>query len=125
MRVMPAGPEAAKEARDFLASVGCRTHHQEVIFEAQLLVSELVGNAVRHGLPPVEVAVFCRGADAMEVRVRDTGTRRGPAAIPDPEPPGEDAESGRGLMIVDLLSDAWGAVDEPDGTTVWFRLHVD
>src|SRR4051794_1259170 len=120
-RVMPPGPEAAKAARDFLAVVCCPAHAAGVVQDAQLLVSELVGNAVRYGLPPIEVVVHCCGAERLEVRVRDTGGGAPePRATPNSFAP-DDAENGRGLTIVDVISDDWGALTEPDGTTVWFQ----
>jgi anti-sigma regulatory factor (Ser/Thr protein kinase) len=116
---LPMEPTAAKKARDFLAELCCNRHEARVLEDAQLLVSELVGNAVRHGAPPIELEVRCAGGDALQVRVRDAA-----AGGPTPRAADADAEGGRGLALVDLLSDAWGTEPEPDGKAVWFCLEV-
>lgn len=118
-RLLPPGPEAAKEARDFLSQATCEIHTSRVADDAVLLVSELVGNAVRHGLPPIEIQVRCAGEDALEVRVRDGDDSKIEADIGN-----DDAEGGRGLALVDLLSETWGVDHEGDGKTVWFRVKV-
>ncbi|MBA3742548.1 ATP-binding protein [Sporichthya sp.] len=114
-------PEAGKTARDFLDESYCNCHDGRVCEDAALLVSELVTNAVRHGAPPIVLEVRCGGAQTLEVRVRDGG-------------PGQpllgnladlDREGGRGVALIDLLSEAWGTETDPSGKTVWFRLNVD
>ena len=42
--------------------------------------------------------------------------------LPHQRAPGELASSGRGLVLLDLLSDEWGVRPEPEGKTVWFEL---
>lgn len=116
---LPMEPTAAKQARDFLAEVCCDRHEARVLDDAQLLVSELVGNAVRHGAPPIELEVRCAGGDALQIRVRDSADDG-----PTPRTADADAEGGRGLALVDLLSDDWGTDPEPSGKAVWFCLGV-
>jgi len=116
---LPTDPQAAKMARDFLSDICCGRHEAGVLDEAQLLVSELVGNAVRHGAPPIEVEVRCAGGQALQIRVRDAAEGH-----PLPRQAGELDEGGRGLALVDLISDAWGIEREAPGKTVWFRLDL-
>ena len=80
--VLPMDPTAAKTARDFLANMCCGRHDADTVDEAQLLVSELVGNAVRHGAPPIEVEVQCAGAESLLIRVRDAAAGSRPPAWP-------------------------------------------
>lgn len=117
--VLPADATAPRAARAFLADACCGRHEARVVDEAQLLVSELVTNAVRYGAPPIELEVRCAGDDQLEIRVRDSQ----PTA-PLPKNPGPDAEGGRGLLLVDLVSEAWGHEDDHDGKAVWFTLRV-
>lgn len=117
--VLPADVTAPRQAREFLAEACCGSHEADVVEEAQLLVSELVTNAVRYGAPPIELQVRCAGGDRLQVRVRDSEPR-----APRPRKAGEDAEGGRGLLLVDLVSDDWGHEDDADGKAVWFTLRV-
>lgn len=116
-RELPVSPEAPRLARDFLRSSTCVAHSSHVLEDAVLLVSELVTNSVKHGGPPVVVAIDCDG-DALQVRVRD-GSRH----LPTPRTAAWDAESGRGLELVQSLSDAWGVEPDPDGKHVWFKVR--
>lgn len=116
---LPDDSTAPSIARAFLGAVCCGRHEARVLDEAQLLVSELVSNAVRHGVPPIELEVGCVGRDSMRIRVRDCGT-----AVPKPREADADAEGGRGLMLVDLVSSDWGHDVDADGKVVWFTLAV-
>jgi anti-sigma regulatory factor (Ser/Thr protein kinase) len=117
--VLPADLTAPRTARAFLAAACCGQHEAEVVAEAQLLVSELVTNAVRYGAPPIELQIRCAGDDHLQVRVRDSEPR-----TPTPRAAGPDAEGGRGLLLVDLVSAEWGHEDDADGKAVWFTLRV-
>ena len=117
--LLRADAQAPGDARRFLAEALCPIHATRVLDEALLLVSELVGNSVRHGLPPIEVDVRCDGGDTLEVRVRDSLV-----ALPKLKHVDLDAEGGRGIALVDLLSSQWGTDPEPGGKVVWFRLSL-
>ncbi|WP_432546252.1 ATP-binding protein [Kineococcus sp. SYSU DK004] len=115
--VLPDHEGSAREARDFLTRAYCRVHHARVLDEAQLLVSELVTNAVRHGGPPVRVRVECDGTAGLQVSVSDGHPAR---PVRRDVPP--DAEGGRGVALVDIISDRWGVSSAGRGKTVWFVL---
>lgn len=99
---------------------------------AAVVVAELASNAVRHGRVAgrdFELAVTWpafAADDAVLIEVSDTrGDAYPPAQCPDT--PGPDEESGRGLLLVSALSDAWGVrARQPTapGKTVWARLTV-
>lgn len=84
----------------------------------QLLVSELVTNALLHTDDDIEVAVERIGA-GVRVDVID----RSPSK-PVLKPYGRDAATGRGLRLVEALADGWGVHDGGDRKAVWF-LFVD
>ena len=109
---------SAAVARRFLREQLCTTHHATVEDEAELLVSELIGNGLRHGAPPFVLVVECDGSAGLRVSVHDE----------DPTPPvrreaGIGDESGRGIGLVDLVSDAWGVETDEHGKSVWFCLN--
>lgn len=115
----PVDQRSSRHARYFLRAASCPAHQSRVLDQAQLLATELVTNAVRHGGPPVRVEVACDGSKGMTVRVSD-GSEAGPVL----RNAGDTDESGRGVMLVDMLSDDWG-VDRSagDGKAVWFVLR--
>ena len=84
-----------------------------------LMVSELATNCVRHARTPFSVTVH-QSNGFVRVEITDRGSGRVEVRAPRPEEP-----TGRGLMIVEQLSDEWG-VDYADmaGKTVWFTLAV-
>ena len=86
----------------------------EQLKNANVMVSELVSNAFRHGEGRIELTVES-GPDGMLASVQDEGTS-GVIATPDPRP----ARGGWGLYFVARLADSWG-VDE-DASRVWFRV---
>ncbi|MFD5629842.1 MULTISPECIES: ATP-binding protein [unclassified Streptomyces] len=86
-----------------------------------LIVSELATNAVRHARVPgrtFDVALtYDETGKAVEIEVSD-GSPRHPVVRPfDP-----DATSGRGLLLVEALSDVWEVRDREFGKTVWVRV---
>jgi hypothetical protein len=88
---------------------------------ARLIVTELVSNAVRHGTVTATAAVevtLARRAGAVYVSVRDRSRR-----LPRPGGPvPPTVEGGRGLLVVGLMSRAWGATPTSDGKVVWASL---
>ena len=88
--------------------------------DAELLVSEVVTNAVVHGRPTITLRVSTE-PPGIGIAVHDYGDEL-PSTTPARVEPG--ATSGRGLMIVQALASTWGVVasDPPPGKTVWFRL---
>lgn len=88
---------------------------------AQLVVSELFTNAVRHtDSERINCELRLSGA-RLRLEVADQGTGRG---VPHPRVVGVDGESGRGLMLVSQLSEDWGVRSNPysPGHTVWAEL---
>ena len=91
----------------------------EHVKDAVLLgVSELVTNAVVHAGSHAELAL--RLADGvLRVEVRDLG--QGTVSRVRREATVDDLH-GRGLLLVEALSSAWGVTEDPDGKTVWFEV---
>ncbi|MFI1096315.1 ATP-binding protein [Streptomyces sp. NPDC020917] len=118
-----------KHASEVLAEWGVE---ESVTHDALLIVSELLSNAVQHAVKPMEsvggqrVAVACglrlwltdRG---LTVSVYDADRR--PPVL---RSPSIEAERGRGLHLVDALSEAWGYThpSPTSGKLVWARLPL-
>jgi anti-sigma regulatory factor (Ser/Thr protein kinase) len=88
-------------------------------WRAEMIVTELVTNAVRHGPGgPVEIAIEV-GGSGMRGEVADPGP--GIRNLDLERHLGTD-EGGRGLFLVDALSDSWGLSD--DHSRVWFEVSA-
>ncbi|MGI5376299.1 ATP-binding protein [Streptomyces sp. CA-251387] len=87
------------------------------------VVAELAANAVTHGRIPGRdflLLLYVVG-DTVRIEVTDTRADR----LPHPERPTPDAESGRGLAIVEALADRWGvAPGLPPRKTVWAEVDL-
>ncbi len=86
---------------------------------AVLLTSELVTNALRHAAPPIDITLGCDGR-GVHVTVTD-GHRDRPVL----RPPSPEADSGRGMQLVNALATAWGVRARPKGKDVWFSIDHD
>ncbi|WP_369035028.1 ATP-binding protein [Streptomyces adonidis] len=82
---------------------------------AELLVSELVTNAVLHAASRFRLTLTAAHG-ILRCEVTDTGRR-----TPRVRHAGA-AESGRGMFLVDALARRWGCHQEGPGKTVWFEL---
>ena len=115
---LPASPMTPRSARQFVEAVFPPAAAAR-LDDAKLLVSELVTNAVARALSPVELRVI-EFARAVRVEVHDLSFHP-----PEPVNASADAESGRGLTIVDRLADRWGTTRKThDGKAVWFELNT-
>lgn len=104
---------AAREAvRAVLSAWGFRDGAW--IDDAVLVADELVANAVRHGGGCLALHVQANG-DQVTISAVD-----GSAVVPRHRVAGSDG--GRGLAIIEALSQAWGVADHDGGKRVWVRL---
>ncbi|WP_069758187.1 SpoIIE family protein phosphatase [Streptomyces sp. LUP47B] len=90
----------------------------EAAFAAELILSELITNAIRHGAAPIRVrllygrTLICEVADAS-----NTAPHLRRAASTD--------EGGRGLFLVAQLSQSWGTRYLPEGKVIWAECGLD
>ena len=124
-RTLPVHPISAAVARTWIADLlgvwreaGVLTAGDDGTEVAQLLLTELVSNAVRHSDLSIGVRVELQGSD-LRVEVSDNSHR-----MPVLGRVGADATSGRGLFLVDTLSRAWGVDTLDQGKTVWFEVDL-
>jgi anti-sigma regulatory factor (Ser/Thr protein kinase) len=82
-----------------------------------LCVSEMTTNALVHGVPlgrGFRVMLWLEHDGLLRIEVHDSGE-----GIPRLDRPDGDAESGRGLLLVEMLSDKWGVGERSPGKVVW------
>jgi anti-sigma regulatory factor (Ser/Thr protein kinase) len=108
-------PRARQVLRESLRGAGL---DEDATAVAELLVSELVTNAVKYGQPPVWLLVELRPG-LVHASVSDTST-----ALPERRVVDDDSEGGRGLLVLDALAGSWGAVTADHGKYLWFDLVV-
>ncbi|MFJ8434139.1 ATP-binding protein [Kitasatospora sp. NPDC094019] len=105
-------PLARSFLRAYLAGLPRGERYSDV---AELLLGELVTNAVRHSdAPPdrlIEVRFAVAPADRLRLEVHDAGGGR-PVLRPDVDP---EEECGRGLLLVDELAERWGCCPRAGG----------
>ncbi len=93
----------------------------EVKETVALMVSELATNALVHAATGFDVSVD-RSDRTVLVSVRD----RGDGGVPTLQAPPSSEPHGRGLRVVDAMSEEWGVDATWDqGKTVWFRVSLD
>jgi anti-sigma regulatory factor (Ser/Thr protein kinase) len=90
----------------------------DVTETAELLVSELVTNAITHGTGTVTLSIDCTDS-SLAVTVSDDEPTE-----PELQPESLTALGGRGLLMVEALAGSWGVNAHKDGAgkDVWFRL---
>lgn len=119
-KLVPAVLTGPRLARRFAAATMARwTSTADLVARAELVASELVTNAVIHAHSPARISVSRRGGVAR-VAVTDWGLgelRGGPM-------PTERDIAGRGLLLVDSVSDRWGISAHLGERTVWCELPL-
>ena len=112
------GPASCAAARQFVRAVlaeGIWGGDQEA---AVLLTSEIVSNAAQHAGGACHLMVR---VDDVVLRIEATDRSRIRPHLSIPE---SLDETGRGLLLVDVLSHDWGTTERLDGgKVVWFELH--
>ncbi|MCQ9132263.1 SpoIIE family protein phosphatase [Streptomyces hilarionis] len=105
-------PEQVPRARKFAVDQVDAWGLEEAAFVTELVVSELVTNAIRYGRPPIrlrlirDTSLICEVSDASSTAPH---LRRARAFD----------EGGRGLLLVAQLTQGWGTRQTPEGKTIW------
>lgn len=117
---LPCEARSVGEARRFVTStLAASGSPSDVVDAAELLVSELVTNAVLHARTPFDVAVAVSD-DVARVGVTDRSTRvvaRRRHTL--------ESGTGRGLLLVEQVASSWGIDARTTGKTVWFEVRPD
>ncbi|MFE9609074.1 SpoIIE family protein phosphatase [Streptomyces sp. NPDC006012] len=114
---LPREPRSVGRAREYARGQLLSWDLEPLVDTTELLVSELVTNALRYGEGEIRLRLLldrtlvCEVWDAGLVQPRRRRAR-------------DTDEGGRGLQLVGLLSAAWGSRRTPHGKTVWFELPL-
>lgn len=118
---LPSRPEAPSAARKALAALNGDLHliSETRLHDAQLLVTELVANAVRHAVSDAVAMTVSATATTFRVEVANSGPAFDTATLPEPS---SERAGGWGLRIVDVLAHRWGITPEGAHVRVWFEI---
>ncbi|MET9897604.1 SpoIIE family protein phosphatase [Streptomyces sp. NPDC006446] len=114
---LPREPRSVGRAREYARTQLVAWDLDPLVDTTELLVSELVTNALRYGEGEIRLRLLldrtlvCEVWDAGLVQPRRRRAR-------------DTDEGGRGLQLVGLLSAGWGSRRTPRGKTVWFELPL-
>ncbi len=114
---IPDDPASCGTARKDVDRQLSRWGLQEAAFTTELVVTELIANAIRHASGPIRLRLILDRT--LIIEVSDTSStaphlRRATAFD----------EGGRGLMLVAQLAERWGARHSADGKTIWAELQL-
>lgn len=115
---LPDDHGAAAVARRHVAST---LAHLANVGDIELVASELTTNAIRHGGPPVHLAL-----EPIDGHVRITVSSASGSGEPRPQHAADDEDHGRGLAIVAMLAADWGWSRDGERLNVWadFRPQI-
>ena len=125
---VPLGPAAVGALRTQALQRRAGWHMDDLAFTTELVVSELVTNAILYGRPPIRLRLILHQsprrrpeapAGTLICEVYDAGETaphiRGAHVLD---------EGGRGLMMVAAVSQRWGSRSVRGGKTIWREQHV-
>ncbi len=116
--IAAADPEALAAARHMIRAAVRAWGARERADDIELVADELITNALLHTEGAAVVTIRMLPGTGGERRVRVEVEDRS-SAMPRRREPGEAGVSGRGLLLVDGLADAWGVESRGAGKCVW------
>ncbi|MFG2085221.1 MULTISPECIES: ATP-binding protein [unclassified Spirillospora] len=118
---LPAERASVPRARRFSRSVGTASGIEHVADDAEVLVSELVTNAVRHATIPGSALCLkmLRAGTGLRIEVHDPST-----AVPRQRPVDLMEETGRGWFLVAVMAERHGTDHTPSGKSVWCEIRA-
>ncbi|MFJ9844309.1 SpoIIE family protein phosphatase [Kitasatospora sp. NPDC101155] len=114
---VPADPAAVARVRAGVVERLTEWGLEEVAFATELIVSELVTNAIRYGIAPIRFRLIRDRALICEVS-------DGSSTSPHLRYAASTDEGGRGLFLVAQLSERWGTRYTPNGKVIWAEQHL-
>ncbi|MFG2722419.1 SpoIIE family protein phosphatase [Streptomyces sp. NPDC048416] len=121
LTVAQAEPQQIAGARKQLRELLHDWADDEQVDSAVLMISEMITNVLVHTDGDALLVAEARGplgTRRLRVEVADASDE-----LPHRRRPGEMASSGRGLILMEMLADAWGVDPRGDGKSIWFELY--
>ncbi|MCX5388290.1 SpoIIE family protein phosphatase [Streptomyces sp. NBC_00083] len=121
LTVAQAEPQQIAGARRQLRELLHDWADEEQVDSAVLMISEMITNVLVHTDGDALLVAEARGplgTRRLRVEVADASDE-----LPHRRRPGEMASSGRGLILMEMLADAWGVDPRGDGKSIWFELY--
>ncbi|MGW6402531.1 SpoIIE family protein phosphatase [Streptomyces sp. NPDC055134] len=112
---IPSDPSAVHTAREGTAHQLAIWHLEEIAFVAELIVSELVTNAIRHATGPISLRL-------IHDRVLMCEVSDGSSTSPRMRRATTTEEGGRGLFLIAQFAQRWGARYDTQGKTIWAEV---
>ncbi|MFK4185617.1 SpoIIE family protein phosphatase [Streptomyces sparsogenes] len=109
---LPTDPAVVAEARRASSRQLAAWGLDELAFTTELVVSELVTNAMRHAIGPIRLRLILERSLICEVF-------DGRATAPHPRHPKTTDEGGRGLLLISQFTQRWGTRYLPEGKVIW------
>ncbi|MFC5785130.1 MULTISPECIES: ATP-binding protein [Streptomyces] len=118
---LPGVPESVGRARAFVAgALAVWGLEEDLAGCGEVIVSELLTNVVDHTTTPMtKVVIERRGGCSVRIGVSDRSR-----VVPCMKTATDDAESGRGLRLVDSLSSRWGYSRNRWGKVTWAEIKA-
>ncbi|WP_254885648.1 SpoIIE family protein phosphatase/ATP-binding protein [Streptomyces sp. NA02950] len=114
---VPSDPAHVAEVRAAVARKLAEWELGDVAFTTELILSELITNAIRYATGPIRVRLLCDRSLICEVSdTSSTSPHLRYAATTD--------EGGRGLFLVSQFADRWGTRYTTDGKVIWAELAL-
>jgi anti-anti-sigma regulatory factor/anti-sigma regulatory factor (Ser/Thr protein kinase) len=112
-------PGAIAAARDAVRTACTAWHLPGLVADAELLVTELVSNAIRYSSGDIALRILL-AEHHLHLSVRDANPEPPRLVSPD----ADTGEGGRGLVLIDAIATSWGMVRNRSGKTVWATLRI-
>ncbi|MEZ7006672.1 SpoIIE family protein phosphatase [Streptomyces sp. AD55] len=121
LTIAQAEPERIAAAREHLRDLLYDWPDGEQRDAAVLLLSEMLTNVLVHTDADALLVAEVTGEPGerrIHVEVSDSGKE-----LPHKRRPGEMASSGRGLVLIEMLADAWGVAPRGTGKSIWYEVY--
>lgn len=116
--------QAVAAVRHDLQDILCRWKVESLLDDTRLILSEVLTNALVHAQSEVDIRLRRHG-HGIRIEVQDNSPQPPvPRVITSEDSMIAEAESGRGLLIVDALAAAWGSTPAGWGKTIWIEMTL-